>query len=102
MSFSWSSEGTLVRNTTHDYVAPPFQDDTSQSEYVSAESEHLTQETERIQKDCVKSSRRALSRVYDALGIATASLTTINDQSEQLFKVERNLRDSKYSTKVNL
>jgi hypothetical protein len=103
MSFSWSSEGTLVRNELRDYGEPPYQDDIAfQSEYLLAESEHLTKETERIQKETAKSSRRVLSRVYDALGMATASLTTINDQSDQLYKVERNLRDTKYTTKVNL
>lgn len=64
--------------------------------------EFLQEETRNTQQKSVQSSRRALNRLNDAQQIAADNLNRMNEQSEQLYKMEHDLEETKHTAKVNV
>jgi hypothetical protein len=64
-------------------------------------SQFLQEETKRLQGKSVQSSRRALGRLNDATDMAADNLNRMNQQSEQLYKMEHTLEETKHTAKVN-
>lgn len=64
-------------------------------------TEYLGQETRRIQQESASSTRRALNRLNETQGIAQANLSSLNQQSEQLYAAERKMEDSQRVATAN-
>jgi hypothetical protein len=64
------------------------------------DSEFLDNETKRVQGESAMSTRRALNRLNEASNVAQDNLMRLNSQSEQLYKMERGLEETKHTAKV--
>jgi chromosome segregation ATPase len=62
--------------------------------------EFLHQETKKVQQDSLDSSRRALRRLNETERMAEHSLQTMNQQSEQLNRIERRLDEAGVAAKA--
>ncbi|KAI8916044.1 hypothetical protein EDD86DRAFT_197523 [Gorgonomyces haynaldii] len=65
------------------------------------DTEFLDYETKRIQGESVHSSRRALSRLNETEQMASNSMNSLNQQSEQLYRMEKKLDETEIRAKAN-
>ncbi|TPX61259.1 hypothetical protein SpCBS45565_g07296 [Spizellomyces sp. 'palustris'] len=61
----------------------------------------LQRKTKKVQNDSLHSTRRALQRLNETDAIATSNLTKLNQQSEQLYKVNSRLESAEQHVKVS-
>lgn len=61
----------------------------------------LQRKTKKVQDDSVNTTRQALSKLREAEDSASAGLTRLNQQSEQLYKVENKLNEAEGHAKMS-